>query len=131
MHKKALYFSIIIFQNRPWNLKKPKTWAHPKTPWSTEEDDKCKPTSFVSVIKVLNRSSLFCDPWFSSSGTADAEIKVLSERNPERSKGSLFKISSRSECSLACFDYRQKVCLSVFRLSGSFSFIFCARVSVS
>ncbi|KAK7469672.1 hypothetical protein BaRGS_00036301, partial [Batillaria attramentaria] len=25
-------------QSRPWNLKHPHTWAHPKTPWSTEED---------------------------------------------------------------------------------------------
>ncbi|XP_076443223.1 cilia- and flagella-associated protein 337-like isoform X3 [Babylonia areolata] len=24
-------------QNRPWTLKNPKTWAHPKTPWSTED----------------------------------------------------------------------------------------------
>ena len=40
-HKRInIVFSPLILQNRPWNLKTPKTWAHPKTPWSTDEEDK-------------------------------------------------------------------------------------------
>ncbi|PVD39372.1 hypothetical protein C0Q70_02002 [Pomacea canaliculata] len=66
-------------QSNPWNLKHPSTWAHPQTPWTTEEENSVIKNDIVNETKTEGDSS----PDDEHSENAESEMNEEITESPE------------------------------------------------